>query len=184
MELLRRENVVLAVVDMQERLLQAFPEATRAAVVRNAAISVEAAGVLGIPVIATEQYPKGLGPTVAEIRERAGADFAPIEKLVFSCSRSPEFRTALEATGRKDVLICGVEAHVCVLQTVMDLTRDGYRVFVPADGVRSRRDLDWERGIALMERAGATVGTTELFLFQLLERAGTDEFKQISKLVK
>jgi nicotinamidase-related amidase len=81
-------------------------------------------------------------------------------------------------------LICGVEAHVCVLQTVMDLVNDGYRVYVPADGVRSRRDLDWERGLALMEHAGATVGTTELFLFQLLERAGTDEFKRISKLVK
>ena len=184
MDFLRRENTVLAVVDMQERLLPAIPEARRTSVIRNAAIAIDAAGVLGVPVLVTEQYPKGLGPTVPEIRERLGAAFAPIEKLAFSCGRSPEFKSALQASGRRDVLICGVEAHVCVLQTVMDLGRDGYRVYVPADGVGSRRDLDWERGLALMETAGATVGTTELFLFQLLERAGTDEFKQISRLVK
>jgi nicotinamidase-related amidase len=82
------------------------------------------------------------------------------------------------------VILCGVESHVCVLQTAIDLINDGYRVYVPADAVTSRRQLDWERGTALMERAGAIVGTTELFLFQLLERAGTDEFKAISKLVK
>ena len=184
MHLLDRENTVLAVVDMQERLLNAFTEESRASVVRNTTIAVEAAGVLGIPSVVTEQYPKGLGPTVADVRDRIGPGFAPIEKLVFSCGRSPEFRTAIEATGRRDILICGVEAHVCVLQTAVDLTNDGYRVYVPADAVRSRRDLDWERGLALMEQAGATVGTTELFLFQLLERAGTDEFKQIAKLVK
>jgi nicotinamidase-related amidase len=184
MDLLRCENTVLAVVDMQERLLNALQEGDRAAVVRNVAIAVEAAGVLGIPTLVTEQYPKGLGPTAVEIRARMGADFAPIEKLVFSCGRSPEFRAALDATGRRDVLICGIEAHVCVLQTVMDLTSGGYRVYVPADAVRSRRDLDWERGLALMDKAGATVGTTELFLFQLLERAGTDAFRRISTLVK
>ena len=184
MDFLRRENTVLTVVDMQERLLPALPDARRTSVMRNVAIAVDAAGVLGVPVLVTEQYPKGLGPTVPEIRERLGAGFAPIEKLAFSCGRSPEFKSALQASGRRDILICGVEAHVCVLQTVMDLHRDGYRVYVAADAVGSRRDLDWERGLALMETAGATVGTTELFLFQLVERAGTDEFKQISQLVK
>jgi nicotinamidase-related amidase len=184
MDVIRRENTVLTVVDMQERLLNAFADKRRASVIRHAGIAAQAAGVLGIPTLATEQYPQGLGPTVAEIRERMGAGFAPIEKLAFSCGRSPEFRAALQATGRRDVLICGVEAHVCVLQTVMDLVREGYRAYVLADAVGSRRDLDWQRGLALMERAGAIVGTTELFLFQLLERAGTDEFRQVSKLVK
>lgn len=184
MTLLARGNAVLAVVDVQERLLAAFPEPVRSAVVKHVSTLVEGANVLGVPTIVTEQYPKGLGPTVAEIRDRLGAAFAPVEKIVFSCGRSPEFRAALDATGRRDVVLCGVESHVCVLQTAVDLLTDGYRVFVPADAVGSRRDLDWERALALMDKAGVTVGTTEIFLFQLLERAGTDEFKQISKLVK
>ncbi len=142
------------------------------------------AGVLGIPVLVSEQYPKGLGPTIAPIRERLGDGFRPVEKLAFSCGRSPEFRAALEATGKKDVLICGVEAHVCVLQTVLDLRRDGYHAFVAADGVTSRRDADRDAGLALMDRAGAVIGTAEIFAFELLERAGSEEFKKISKLVR
>ena len=184
MPFLTRNETVLVVIDMQERLLGAFPEERRAQVVRYASICVETARTLGIPIIVTEQYPKGLGPTIAEIRDRVGDAFAPIEKIVFSCGRSPEFRTALEATGRHDVLICGVETHVCVLQTVLDLAGSDYRVHVPADAVMSRRDLDWQTGLKLMEKAGAEVGTTEVFAFQLLERAGTDEFKTISKLIR
>jgi nicotinamidase-related amidase len=184
MTLLSRGSAVLAVVDVQERLLAAFPEPVRDAVVKHVSTLVESAGVLGVPIVVSEQYPKGLGPTVADVRDRLGAAFAPIEKMVFSCGRSPEFRAVLDATGRRDVVLCGVESHVCVLQTAVDLLTDGYRVFVPADAVRSRRDLDWERSLALMDKAGVTVGTTEMFLFQLLERAGTDEFKRISKLVK
>jgi nicotinamidase-related amidase len=184
MDLLRRDHAVLLVIDMQERLLAAFAEERRAPVVRNVLIAIDAAKVLGIPVLVSEQYPKGLGPTIPEIRERFGDAFAPVEKIVFSCGRSAELRAALDATQRRDVILCGVESHVCVLQTAIDLINDGYRVYVPADAVTSRRQLDWERGTALMERAGAIVGTTELFLFQLLERAGTDEFKAISKLVK
>jgi nicotinamidase-related amidase len=91
---------------------------------------------------------------------------------------------ALKDLGRSSVLLCGVETHVCVLQTAIDLVNDGYRVYVPADAVVSRKELDYEKGIGLMDKAGAIVGTTEAFLFQLLERAGTDEFKQISKLVR
>jgi nicotinamidase-related amidase len=183
-EPLRRDNTSLLVVDMQERLLNAFPDERRDGVIARVGLAVRAAQVLGLPTLVTEQYPKGLGPTVAEVREPLGAAFAPIEKLVFSCGRLPEFRTALSATARRAILVTGVEAHVCVLQTVTDLAADGYRVYVAADAVASRRDLDRDRGLAMMERAGAIVGTTELFLFQLLERAGTDEFKQIAKLVK
>jgi len=184
MELLHRDSAVLAVIDMQERLLNAFPEAARTPVIRQTAVLVEAAGILGLPTLITEQYPKGLGPTIPDVRGRLGAAFAPIEKLVFSCGRSPEFCAALEDTGRRDVIVAGVEAHVCALQTTVDLINDGYRVWVAADAVRSRRDLDWERGLAIMEQAGALVGTTEMFLFQLLERAGTDQFKRISQLVR
>ena len=184
MRLLRRDRTVLAIVDMQERLLNAFADERRTEVVRNTLIALDAATILGVPVVVSEQYPKGLGPTIAEIRERLGTAPPPVEKLVFSCGRSPEFRAALNATGRKDVLLAGVESHVCVLQTAVDLIEDGYGVYVAADAVRSRRDLDWQRALSLLETAGAIVGTTEMFVFQWLERAGTDEFKAVAKLVK
>ena len=169
---------------MQEKLMSAMPDTEGGVAVKNVKILLEAAKLLDIPVHVTEQYPKGLGPTIGEIRESAGEEFHPIEKVVFSCARSPEFMEALKDVGRSSVLLCGVETHVCVLQTVIDLVNDGYRVYVPADAVVSRKQLDWEKGIALMDKAGAVIGTTEAFLFQLLERAGTDEFKQISKLVR
>lgn len=180
----RRTHAALLVIDMQERLLGAFPEDRGQAVIDRTLLAVDVAAVLGLPIIVSEQYPKGLGPTIAPIRERLGAAFAPVEKLAFSCGRSPEFAKALEATARRDVLIAGVEAHVCVLQTVNDLIRTGYHVFVLADAVTSRRDADLGAGLDLMAKAGAVVGTAEIFAFQLLERAGSAEFKQISKLVR
>ena len=137
-----------------------------------------------MPVLVSEQYPKGLGPTIPEIRAHVGAGFSSIEKMAFSCGRSPEFRAALDATRRHDVILCGVESHVCVYQTAVDLINDGFHVHVAADAVMSRRSADSDRALALMERAGAIIGTTEMFLFQLLGRAGSDEFKAISKLVK
>lgn len=184
MDFIQRDRTSLVVIDMQERLMNAMPELIRESVTKNAGILIESAKALGIPITVTEQYPKGLGPTVTEIKEAVGDEFKPIEKLVFSCGRSPEFKSELREMNRQEVLICGIETHVCVLQTVIDLINDGYRVYIPADAVASRKELDWERGVSLIEKAGATVGTTETFLFQLLERAGTDEFKKISKLLK
>jgi nicotinamidase-related amidase len=182
-EWLRRDGCTLVLVDLQERLLNAFADDTRGRVLRHATALIESAGLLGLPFLVTEQYPRGLGPTVSPIRDRMG-NTAPIDKTVFSCARSPEFRAALDATGRRDVLMCGIETHVCVLQTAGDLIADGFRIHVAADATGSRRNLDWERGLAVMERAGAVVGTTEMFLFQLLERAGTDEFRAVSRLIK
>lgn len=184
MDIIRRDQAVLAVIDMQERLLGAFPEPQRESVVARCLLAVDTALVLDLPVLVSEQYPKGLGPTIAPVRERLGDRFAPVEKLAFSCGRSEPFRAALEATGRKDVLITGVEAHVCVLQTTFDLLRDGYRVFVVGDAITSRKDSDRNAAMALMDNAGAVIGTAEIFAFQLLERAGTDEFKAISRLVR
>jgi nicotinamidase-related amidase len=184
MDFLKKEDSTLLVVDMQEKLMSAMPEIESRFAVKNVKILLEAARILEIPVSMTEQYPKGLGPTIEEIKESAGDCFRPIEKIVFSCARSPEFVDVLKELGRSSVLICGVETHVCVLQTAIDLINDGYHIYVPADAVVSRKELDWQKGIELMDKAGAVVGTTETFLFQLLERAGTDEFKQISKLVR
>ena len=184
MTFVQRDSAVLAIVDIQERLLGALAEERRAAVIERTCVAVDAARVLGVPVLVSEQYPKGLGPTVSTIGERLGDDFAPIEKLVFSCGRSTEFGEALERTGRRQVVLCGVETHVCVLQTAIDLQGRGFDVFVAADAVASRRDLDRDVALALLRQAGVTIGTTEMFVFQMLERAGTDTFKQIAKIVK
>jgi nicotinamidase-related amidase len=180
----RRDHAALIVIDMQERLLAAFGDDQRQAVVDRTLLAIDIALVLGLPVIVSEQYPKGLGPTIAPIRERLGEGFRPVEKLAFSCGRSPEFREALDATGRRDILVAGVETHVCVLQTVNDLIRTGCHAFGMSDAMTSRRDSDKSAGLALMDKAGAIVGTTEIFAFQLLERAGTDEFRKVSKLVR
>lgn len=183
MNFINRDDTSFVVVDVQERLMGAMPEDVTETNLKNMKILLEAAKILGIPVTVTEQYPKGLGPTIDEIKDSVEG-FSPVEKVVFSCARSPEFESAINATDRKSVLLCGVETHVCVLQTAIDMVNKGYTVYVPADAVISRRELDWEKGINLIEKAGAVVGTTEAFLFQLLETAGTDEFKQISKLVR
>jgi nicotinamidase-related amidase len=184
MTLVNRNRAVLAVVDIQERLLGALAEERRTSVVERALIAIDTALVLGVPVLVSEQYPKGLGPTVAPIRERLGKGFAPVAKLAFSCGRSPEFRQALEQTGRREVILCGVETHVCVLQTALDLVHEGYQVAVAADAVASRRDFDRDTALALLRQTGVTIGTTEMFAFQMLECAGTEQFKRISKIVK
>ncbi|MGH7792542.1 MAG: hydrolase [Thermodesulfobacteriota bacterium] len=184
MDFIQKDKTALLVIDMQEKLMKAIPEEIQELITKNAGILIESAKTLGIPITVTEQYPKGLGLTIPEIKEKVGGDFSPIEKVAFSCARSPEFQLALKDTGRKEVLVCGIETHVCVLQTVIDLMNDGYTVYIPADAVASRRELDWERGTKLIEKTGAIVGTTETFIFQLLERAGTDEFKKISRLIK
>lgn len=184
MDFIQKDKISLVVVDMQEKLMNAIPEERREVVMRNSKILIETAKTLGIPITVTEQYPKGLGLTINEIKEAIGDESRPIEKLVFSCARSSDFKATLQNTKRAEVLMCGIETHVCVLQTVLDLIKNGYRVYVPADAVTSRKEIDWDMGIKFMDRAGAVIGTTETFVFQLLERAGTEEFKKISKLIK
>ncbi|MEJ2314709.1 MAG: hydrolase [Nitrospirota bacterium] len=178
---LQRDDIVLLVVDIQERL--AFVMEHRAQVTARAALLIEAAKLMGIPVVTTEQYPRGLGPTVAEIRE-ALPPGAPVEKLSFSCCGEPSFLEALEATGRRKVVLAGMETHICVFQTTLDLLSAGYGVHIPRDAVCSRRKLDWKTGLDLAREAGAVVTSAETVLFQLLGRAGTEEFKKISKMVK
>jgi hypothetical protein len=137
---------------------------------------VQGARLLDVPVIVSEQYPKGLGHTAAEVGLE---DERRIEKTVFSAVRADGFDLA----GRDQAIVCGIEAHVCVSQTVHDLLEQGVEVHVPADAVGSRHDVDYERGLERMERAGAIVGTVEASLFELLERAGTPEFKAVQKLI-
>jgi len=177
--LLRRGDAVLVVVDVQERINAVMAE--QAHLARIAAL-VEACAALGVPVVATEQYPKGLGPTVAELSGLLPAP--PLVKDSFSCAREPAVRAALEATGRRQAVVVGIEAHVCVLQTAIDLVAAGHLVHVPHDAVSSRRPADKEWALRRMAAAGVVVTTTESALFELLERCGTDEFKLVAALVK
>lgn len=171
----------LLVIDIQERLLPAIFEKER--VVQNAVRLIKGALVLSVPVYATEQYPKGLGPTVPEVAA-AIPGFSPFQKLAFSACGASGLMTALEAGKISDVVVCGIEAHVCVSQTCLDLLDAGCRVFVVADAVSSRTPENHRVALERMREAGATVVSTEMVLFEWLQQAGTEQFKQILGLVK
>jgi nicotinamidase-related amidase len=173
MSLLERERAALVVVDVQEGFR---PYASFEGVASACAKLVSAARILAVPMLVSEQYPKGLGHTAPEVGLE---DEERIEKTVFSVARADGF----DLGGRDQAIVCGIETHVCVSQTVHDLLERGVEVHVPADAVGSRHDVDYERGLERMERAGAVVSTVESALFELLERAGTPEFKAVQKLI-
>ncbi|MEZ4267094.1 MAG: isochorismatase family protein [Myxococcota bacterium] len=173
----------LLVVDYQERLFAAMPEGVRDRHAQQAGIAIEGARLLGLPVLVTEQYPKGLGHTLAPL---AGPleGITPFEKLAFSCAKDAPTCAAVDSQGRKRVLVLGMETHICVYQTVLDLVATGHIVHVLADACLSRRKESWRSGLALCEAAGAVVTNTETALFQMLGQAGGDTFKAISKLIR
>lgn len=181
---LDRQDAVLLVVDVQERLSAAMPAPELERVLRNTRLLVEAAKTLGLPVLVTEQYPRGLGPTVAALREALPPEAAPVEKVKFSCAAVDEVARRLAETGRHQVVLAGMEAHVCVFQTARDLSRDGFVPFVPRDAVCSRTAENHAVGLDLMREAGATITSTESVVFDLLGAAGTPEFKKLSALIK
>ena len=175
----------LLVVDVQERLAAAMATARMEALARNSGILLEAAGHLGVQVLASEQYPKGLGPTVAPVAERLRAlGVTPVAKTTFDACGEPGIARPLSAIAPRAVIVVGMETHVCVFQTVRELVRRGYEVHVPVDAVASRTEENRLAGIALCERAGAIATTTETVVFDWLERAGTEAFRAVSKLVK
>jgi nicotinamidase-related amidase len=173
---LERERAALVVIDVQEAFRQAVGEFDTVA--RNAGVLVQGARELGLPVVVTEQYPQGLGETVPEVAEHLDG-VERHAKTVFSAARAQGFDLA----GREQALVCGIEAHVCVEQTVQDLLDRGIEVHVAADAVSSRTALNRRLGLEKMERSGAWVTSTEMALFELLGEAGTPEFKAIQKLV-
>ena len=174
------QNSALVVIDVQEKLMNVMPQ--RAAALASIQELIGASRVLKLPTLVTAQYIKGLGPICPEIAE-ATPGITPIEKMAFSCCGSEEFLRAVKDLGRQRIILCGIEAHVCVSQTVLDLLHRGVEVHVPADAVGSRNQIDYERGLVRLERAGAVVSTVETVLFELLERADTPEFKTIQKLI-
>jgi nicotinamidase-related amidase len=178
--LLKRTETIFLIVDLQERLMPVMNE--KAALVANCNKLIAGAGILTVPIIVTEQYPKGLGATCAEIT--LPADQVVIAKNSFSCFGSDDLQARLRVINPTSIVVAGVEAHVCVLKTVLNGLEHGYEVHVVADAISSRRQYDKEIALARMRQAGAFIATTEMILFQLMEAAGNDEFRQISKLIK
>ncbi len=184
-ELLNREDSILVVIDIQERLVGAIDKDLYQIALKNTLILLEAAGTLDVPIVVTEQYPKGLGHTVSEVEHGLeGKDISRSEKSTFSCARDEAFLPLIAGKGRRQVILVGMETHVCVYQTAVDLLRAGYSVFVIDDAVSSRYPHNYSSGLRSMVHAGATVFSTETALFSLLKTAGTPEFKKISSLLK
>jgi nicotinamidase-related amidase len=174
---LEADRTTLVVVDVQEAFRKAIPDFDRIA--KATATLIEGAEAIGIPIVITEQYPKGLGETVPEVAEHLPNGVEPLQKVVFAASEAEGFH--LE--GRDQVLVCGIETHVCVNQTALDLLASGVEVQVAEDAVGSRFDQNKRVGLEKMERAGAVMTSVETALFELLGRAGTDEFKTVQKLI-
>lgn len=179
--ILRPESTALLVIDVQERLLPVMHDSEL--LIGNCQRLIEGACILNIPILITEQYPKGLGTTVPALKEVAG-EFTPYEKLHFSCCGHLPFQETIEDMQREQILVCGIEAHVCVLQTTLDLLASDCQVHVVADAVSSRNKNNCQLALERMRGEGAVISTTESALFELLEQAGTASFKSISKLVR
>lgn len=176
---LPRPGTTLVIVDVQERLVPAMPEKVYSQVLANIQLLRQAAELLSLPLLTTEQYPRGLGHTVPELR---GGQ--TIEKITFGCCGEPAFLQALNALNTRRVLLVGMEAHVCVYQTLLGLRQEGFGVHLVQDAICSQRKSDYRAALQNAPRAGAVLTSTEMALFQLLERAGTPEFKAISSLIK
>jgi len=172
----------LVVIDIQQRLMAAMPEACRHSVLTEVAVLTQAAMSLAIPTLVTEQYPKGLGATEACIAEHI-AKSKPIEKTCFSCAGVDEFISVLRASKRRNVILTGVEAHICVLQTALDLHQQGYQVFVVEDAISSRNLQHKNNAIHRLRQAGVIITNVESVLFEWLGDAVHPEFKTISKLL-
>lgn len=175
-----RKETALIVVDVQEKFRPVIFEFDR--VVENSSKLIRAFHAFKVPIIHTEQYSKGLGVTVPELaallREK------PVEKAEFSCFRNETFRKHVKGLGVKSLVICGIEAHVCVLQTALDAIREGYEVYIVKDAISSRKKSDWKTAMDRAAQSGAYSVSTEMIIFQLMEKAGDGEFKEIQKIVK
>jgi nicotinamidase-related amidase len=175
------ETAAAVVIDIQEKLFPHISE--HESLKKNCQILLAGLGILELPVVITEQYSKGLGPTIAAISKTI-TDFKPIEKMSFSCCGEPSFLSTLQKIGKRYILICGIEAHVCVLQTVIDLIERGYHPVVIEDCVSSRKSSDRETALKRFMQEGAIVTSYESILFELCRSVASEKFKAISKLVK
>lgn len=178
------EATAFVVCDVQERLFPAMDVEHREEVMRNIKILATSARRLRVPILVTEQYPKGLGHTLQELLDTLGPGVEPLPKVTFSCCGVDTFRAQLEGVGARHVVLTGIEAHVCVLMSTLDLIALGYTVHVAADAVTSRTQANWRLAMDLLRQAGAVVTATETVLFQLLRQADTDEFRELARLIR
>lgn len=179
---LSRESVALAVIDMQEAFRPVMPDFGEVAA--RIATAVEGARLLEIPVIVTEQYPKGLKHTAEEIVTRLPSELKAIEKTCFSSCGSDDFVSRLISRNKKQVLVCGIEAHICVLQTSLDLLERGFEVFLLVDCITSRKPENKQVALARLTQAGAILSTLEMSLFEMMGGADSPQFKAIQNLIK
>lgn len=189
--LLSADRSALVVIDIQERLAPAVHAGER--IVHNVTVLLRAARRLGVPVLATEQYPKGLGRTLPAVADHLPAEHLPaehlpgggvIEKMHFGCVGEAAFNERLAGLDRRQIVLTGMEAHVCVLQTALGLVEQGLDVFIVADATSSRTAANAELGIERMRANGVEVVTTEMVVFEWLHKAGTPAFKELSRLIK
>jgi nicotinamidase-related amidase len=178
---LDKDNTLLVIIDIQDRLAAAMK--VRDEVIKNCQNMVELSNMFNIPIVVTEQYPKGLGQTVAEIKNALQA-YQPIEKLTFNCCDEPAFLSEIKKFNKKNIILTGMETHICVLQTCIGLLNVGFNVHIVRDAVSSRAKDNWKTGIEFMRDAGAVITCTETVLFQILKVAATKEFKAISMKIK
>lgn len=179
-----REQAAIVMIDVQERLFPAMDADHREEVMRNLKVLAAAARRLSVPMLVTEQYPKGLGHTLQELKEALPTGLEPVEKVAFSCWGVDTFRNRLTASGARQVILGGIEAHVCVLMSALDLLAAGYGVQVVADAVTSRTQANWRLAMDYLRQAGAVVTTTETALFQLLRQADSDDFRELARLIR
>ncbi len=179
--LLSRDETALIIIDVQEKLFEKVED--REKIADNICRLIRFANILGIPIILTEQYPKGLGPTIHRIRELI-PNVKPIEKIEFSCMASEEFRRRISEIKVKNLVLTGIEAHICVAQTAIEAITSGYKVYVVYDAISSRHREDKAIAIERMKQHGVYMVTSEMLMYEVLRRAGTPEFKEILKLVR
>ncbi len=180
-ELLSRDSSVLVVIDVQENLLPHIHEHDR--LLRRLDLLLAAVRTMGIPVVLTEQYPRGLGPTVEKVRQAIpGCD--PLSKMEFSCASGPGFADRLAVLKRTQIVLVGIEAHVCVAQSALELAGQGQHVYVVADATGSRRPFDAETAMRRLQSSGVVVTTAEAVVFEWLRRAGGEEFKALQQKIK
>lgn len=180
-KLLKPESTALLIIDIQERILPVISNYER--VVEYTLKLIKGFKVLELPVYYTEQYPKGLGPTAKAILDELG-DIKPFDKMSFSCSGAGDLFEEFRRKNLSQIVVCGVESHVCVQQTVLDLIENGFQVNLAADAVSSRKEIDYQTALQRMRHHSAEVTTTESILFELLNVCGTTQFKEVSKIVK
>ena len=177
---LTRDSIVFVFIDLQDKLLASIPLSDR--IISRNELLLEAANLLGLPYVATTQYRKGLGSIADRLASRMGE--RALDKSLFSCAADSAIAEKLSSLGRPMAILSGVETHICVLQTGLDLLRKGYQVSVVADAVGARTQLDHDLGLKRLETAGALAVTAEMIIYELLERSDSDAFKKILPLIK